>query len=420
MSPNLDLLSSFWTPHAGQEEFLCAPERYRVLACGRRWGKTDACAASLVLEILGSSSSRQLILAPTLPQAEILFDRVVEFAEFLWPDEVKIRRARYPCLWIGDHKVWARSGHVTRSLRGQGATHIIVDEAAYVASVLITDIAFPMLATSHGRLTLLSTPFGKNHFWRFFRRGVEGEEHFWSRQAPSSESPYVSQDFLAIQRELISERAFAVEYEAEFVDSSTQVFKTEAIEKCTVLTLPKPTGPYTIGIDWARYSDYTAIAVLSGDANGCQVVHLERFTLVNWEAQVRRVAELVKRFPSAQIRCDSTGVGDPVNGMLQRELTNHRVVDVLFTAPVKRHLIDGLAMLFERGAIKMTLNPDLHRELQHFEAQHRDSGNIRLAAPSGYHDDLVIALALAANPLLHPYSGGIAAAGTRDFNDQTL
>lgn len=413
----LDQLESLWLPHPGQKEFLLTPHRYRVLACGRRWGKTDACAASVFLELLSSAGSRQLILAPTLLQAEILFDRVVEFVELMWPGEAKIRRARYPSLQIGDHRVWARSGHVPRSLRGQGATHIIVDEAAFVLAELITDIALPMLATSHGRLTLLSTPYGKNHFWRWFMRGQDvEEEQVWSRQAPSSESPLVHPEFLAIQRQLLSERAYQVEYDAMFIESSSQVFKGEDIEAATVSQLPDPVGSTYIGIDWARYTDYTAIAVLNGTCRSCQLVHIEKFHGLSWGEQVRRVSEIVRRFPHAQVLCDGTSGGDVVTEMLQKQLTNHAVAGVHFTAPIKQELIERLAMLFDQRAIAMLPNLDLLRELQHFEAHHRPSGHTQLTAPSGYHDDLVIALALAARLMPEPYGVHIATGGRRNFH----
>ena len=116
---------------------------------------------------------------------------------------------------------------------------------------LITEIALPMLATTHGRLTLLSTPFGKNHFWRLFRRGADGQENFWSRTAPSWESPYVNADFLALQEELISERAYAVEYGAEFMDSAGAVFLTEELEAATMRTLPElEVDSVCIGVDF--------------------------------------------------------------------------------------------------------------------------------------------------------------------------
>ena len=122
----------------------------------------------------------------------------------------------------------------------------------------------------------------------------------WSRQAPSSESPYVSDSFLAVQRELISERAFTVEYEAQFVDSAGQVFRTDAVQRCLSASLPSLVGTYAIGIDWARYGDYTAVAVLDGHREAASLRHIEKFQGLAWNEAVLRGAEASPvRWPTA-------------------------------------------------------------------------------------------------------------------------
>ena len=65
----------------------------------------------------------------------------------------------------------------------------------------------------------------------------------------------------------------------------------------------------------------------------------------------------------------------------------------------RKELIDRLAWMFERRAIKMCPHPDLLRELEYFEAKPTASGATRLEATGGMHDDLVIALSLAVHGL---------------------
>lgn len=159
-------LASVWQPHAGQRAFLENAARLKVLACGRRWGKTDACAAQIVSALLRESPAKVLIIAPTLDQARLLFDRVVEMLEALTLPPapplhfvrqsgggeigIKIRRSPYPHMRWGRHTVMARSGQLGRSLRGNEATHIVIDEAAFLPEEIITEIAMPMLATTSG------------------------------------------------------------------------------------------------------------------------------------------------------------------------------------------------------------------------------------------------------------------------------
>jgi hypothetical protein len=99
----LNRIKKIWRPHAGQLAFLSNDADVKVLACGRRWGKTDACAAQVVQILFGKTPSRHILVAPTLDQVRILFDRVLKFVDRLtaaglapWRSEPKIRQAPYP------------------------------------------------------------------------------------------------------------------------------------------------------------------------------------------------------------------------------------------------------------------------------------------------------------------------------------
>ncbi|MCH8273325.1 MAG: hypothetical protein IH851_00850 [Armatimonadetes bacterium] len=189
-----------WTPHEGQRAYLRCQARFRVLACGRRWGKTDAAAAEMTHRITTRATSRQLAIAPTLAQVRIVFERMkwmlatagVAFTAVTTPHPIiRVHEGGVKKAAI-IHVLDARSGHEAKNLRGRGADHVLIDEAAFVPESLITEVAMPMLAASNGRMTLISTPRGRNHFYRFFRMGESKEHGFWSRRSPSIENPLVS------------------------------------------------------------------------------------------------------------------------------------------------------------------------------------------------------------------------------------
>lgn len=424
MDEFLQCIRPFWRPHLGQEAFLRADARIKVLTCGRRWGKTDVCAIELLASLLEETPNRHLIVAPTLAQATLLFERTLSLATKVWPDAVtKVKRTPHPSctiqIGIGQpvHKIQARSGHLGFALRGDEATHIIVDEAAFVPESLITEIVMPMLATTNGRLTLISTPKGKNHFRKFYRIGSRGEHGIWSRTAPSSESPYIHPGFLETQRSLISDRAFRVEYNAEFCDHSGTVFKSDSIEKCLVSRFRSdPVSPFWIGIDWARYHDSTAVAVLCGDRGSASLIRLETLPSISWNDQVDRVAELIQEYPGARILCDGTGIGDPAVEMLQARLPSSRIDGLVFNHKVKHQLIDQLASMIDKAALQMLPHPELLREFEHYEAIESSSGAIKLGARAGFHDDRVTALALACRLLPSPYGAKVTLGNPRKFS----
>lgn len=415
MDDFLAWLAPVWRPHPGQLRFLQAEEPTKVLACGRRWGKTDVAAVQTLFGLRQTNPTRHIIIAPTRDQARLVFDRVEHFLELLGV-EARAYRTPYPALEVGDHRLTARSGSIPRNLRGHEATDLIIDEAAFLPESVITEVAMPMLATTGGRLTLISTPQGKNHFWRFFCLG-QSRGDVWSHQAPTRENPHVLPAFLEAQRGLISDRAFRVEYEAEFIDGAGRVFSTEAITS-SVVAQPRaePDAAVAIGIDWARYRDFTAIVVVAGSRDRAAVLAVEQFQGLSWPAMLDRVAQRLAAYPYARVTCDTTGVGDAVTDFLRERCPAAALTGLTFTPKIKHELIGDLAWMMERSSLSMPPEPELIRQLEHFESTVRDSGHTRLGAVSGFHDDLVVALALAVRGLPTLYRPAVSLGEPRTFS----
>ena len=72
-----------------------------------------------------------------------------------------------------------------------------------------------------------------------------------------------------------------------------------------------------------------------------------------------------------------------------------KVRPFMTTNASKAEAIEALALAFERGEIRIPNDPVLIGELQAFEAKPLPSGLMRYEAPSGGHDDIVMALAIA-------------------------
>ncbi len=145
-----------------------------------------------------------------------------------------------------------------------------------------------------------------------------------------------------------------------------------------------------LGVDLARYRDYTVIWV--GRADRQSGVHCERLHRVSWQGQVAAIAALSRRFGDAPVFADATGVGDAV--VEQMRLAGLPVEPVVLTAARKRALIDRLALAIEQGRLTIVPHAETLRELAAYEHTLLPSGQARTAAPPGGHDDCVIALAL--------------------------
>ena len=96
-----------------------------------------------------------------------------------------------------------------------------------------------------------------------------------------------------------------------------------------------------------------------------------------------------------QYLIDSTGVGDPITEDLQRDGLD--VTGFKFSQTSKQQLMEGLQAAIHQRKISF---PDgvIVSELEIFEYTFTATG-VRYSAPSGFHDDVVCALALACQHL---------------------
>jgi phage terminase large subunit-like protein len=280
---------SGWRPHLGQQAFLSSRAPVRVLACGRRWGKTEVIAAEIALTLLAGTARQVLLVAPSQEQAMLGFERTLEFLHRAGARPT-VRRTPAPTLVLGDSRLWARS--VARGgmfLRGRKAHLIIVDEAAYVPEAVVAEVLTPMLADTGGRLALISTPRGKNYFYRYYLQGQEDGIRVWSMRSPSWHNPLLSPTILQMQASMMTQRQYQIEYGAAFLDAAGQVFRTEWVDRALLLRLPAE-GLTVAGVDWARYRDYTALAVLQGTRDGAKLLAVRRWQGLSWAEQAEAVA----------------------------------------------------------------------------------------------------------------------------------
>lgn len=407
-----------WEPHDTQRQWLRCDVKTKVAACGRRWGKTEAAAVDAATAAILRPGFVQIIVSPTYDQSRLIFQTVerLMLSSHVTRHGTKVVRTPYPRLTFGKSLVMARTADEDgRNLRGHSADRVIIDEAAYVRDSVVREVISPMLADRDGELVMLSTPFGKNHFYQAFVRGEkQSDEDCASFTFPSWENPHISRDYIERQRHEMSSRQFSVEYEARFLDDQSCVFSWDeigaAVERGGLDEVLDPgfgcratqttrDERVVVGIDWARYSDYTALVALKVCEQGVAVVGLDRFNGIGWSSQIERAVEFVSAHHASAVLVDQTSIGDPLLEQLRSKLWETGIDIVVdgfnFTNQSKRELVNHLALRFTHGEIAIPRDEHLISELQYFEYEITQSGNIRLNAHTGYHDDMVIALALA-------------------------
>jgi hypothetical protein len=197
------------------------------------------------------------------------------------------------------------------------------------------------------------------------------------------DNPYIKKSEIDDARLQLPQVAFEQEYMANPMENSANPFGNAFIQKC--LRPISSQQPITFGIDLAKSFDWSVIIGL--DESGA-VCYYDRFQM-DWH----NTKETIKRLPKVPILVDSTGVGDTILEDLQREGIN--ISGLKFTSQSKQQLMEGLATAIQQSRIFFP-EGEISKELDIFEYQFTANG-VRYSAPTGFHDDCVVALALAWN-----------------------
>jgi phage FluMu gp28-like protein len=257
----------------------------------------------------------------------------------------------------------------------------------------------PTLTDLAGDGWLLSTPKGRNAFWQMHMRGLDETEEEWATWVmPTSANPYIDPVEIETARRGLPERVFAQEYLAQFLEDAGGVFRN--VDNCVSIGRiahdpRRPDMQHFMGIDLARYEDWTVITVL--DEAGRQV-YLDRFNQVSWERQIERIVDIAGIY-QAQVWIDETGIGDPLTEQI-RTRAWERHIDVMiegfkFSSTSKEQLVNGLAIALEHNELDLLDAPIQKAELQAYQYELSPGGHLKMNAPEGMHDDIVIALGLA-------------------------
>lgn len=383
--------------HRRQKEVWASDARFKVLACGRRWGKTRLGALLCVTTAL--KGGRAWWVAPSYPMASIgwrLTKRLSNQIPGVNKREVD-RLIDYP----SGGMIQVKSADNPDSLRGEGLDFLAMDECAFIKEAAWAEALRPALSDRMGHALFISTPKGRNWFWRLWQAGQDPSTSsgqassagsgWQSWRFPTSENPYIADEEIEVARQNLPERIFAQEYLAEFVEDAGSIFRRVMDAATATAQDSRVEGhDYVMGVDWGKHNDFTVIAVI--DTHDNSLVYMDRFNQIDYQVQIGRLRALCEKFEPDSIIAERNAMGEPLIEQLQRE--GLPVQAFVTTNASKTEAIDALGLAFERGDIKILPDSVLIAELQAYEMERLPSGLLRYSAPEGMHDDTVMALAL--------------------------
>lgn len=380
------------------------PAKVKILAMGRRWGKT-VMSGAVVMSAL-RQHGRVAWVAPTYKNARPLWRWALStVAPAVKAGYMSINKAERVIETNSGGELAIYSGDNIDSIRGEAFNVVVMDEAAKLPEGAWTDAIMPTLADYDGDAILISTPRGRNWFYYEFLRAQADGRHAAAWQAPTRDNPHPNIRRAAdLARERVSESSYRQEWLAEFLESGG-VFRNVAALSTAQPVAPRRGGQYIYGIDWALSRDFTVVCILDATAgNAPRQVYLDRYNGVDYTLQRQRILALAAQYPPTAVIAEENAMGRPNNEELRR--AGLPVRDFHTGAGSKAQIIEDLAGALERAALLLLNDPTQIAELEAYEAT-RTAGGTRYSAPDGMHDDTVMALALAYSAMKRSGAGAL-------------
>ena len=399
--------------HEGQRHVRENMRRFNWLAAGRRWRKTTL---GMSLAVEGALQGMSVLWgAPVYDEVMIAWDEARKAADRV----ARFQKADRICQFPNAGRIIYRSLDDPDNARGHTIDRAIIDECATVIDKAWYEVIRPMLMDTKGDALLMGTPKGKNWFYRecllaqekensmFFNApslGVELlDDHTILRRKHTLENPNITFEEVEDIYHTTPRIIFEQEILALFKDEAGGVFRNidNCIDKGRDANEDKEIEhAYFMGVDLARLHDFTVIIVVRDDG---RMVYFDRFSQISWALQIERIVNTAKMF-NPYIVIDANSIGDPLIEQIRGKLYERNVDAILepfhITAQSKGKLIEGLSMAIEHGQVRLMDIPQLIRELQDYQYELTNAGNIKMNAPRGSFDDTVIALALAATKVV--------------------
>ena len=308
-----------------QQEVFKDSTRFKVVAAGRRCGKSRLSAVTLLIEALNCpEGSSVMYVAPTLGQARsIIWDLLHDLGR---PVIKSSHVNNLEITLINGRKILVRGADNPDSLRGVSLTYLVLDECAFIKQDVWEKILRAALSDKKGRALFISTPSGRNWFYDTFKLGQSGEDHEWkSWHKTTADNETIDPKEIEAAKRTLSSFAFKQEYLSSFDTAGADIFKAEWIKEGPV----PDDGTYVIAIDLAGFEnisdgsqnkkrlDETAMAVVKiGNDNKWYVEKIEHG---RWDIKetCMRILKNIKEYQPTQIGIERGTAMNAVMGVLQ-------------------------------------------------------------------------------------------------------
>lgn len=312
-----------------QQEVFADTTRFKIVAAGRRTGKSRLAAWMLIINALQTDKGHVFYVAPTQGQArDIMWQTLLELGHGV------ITNAHINNLQIkliNGATISLKGGDRPETMRGVSLKFLVLDEYADIKPDVWEQILRPALADQKGSAMFIGTPMGRNHFYELFKYAEMGDDETYKAwHFTSYDNPLLDPEEINVAKKSMSSFAFRQEFMASFEAAGSEMFKEDWV---TVAEKPEIEGDYYIAIDLAGFQevakkktknsrlDNTSIAVVKVGESGWVIENIiyGRWTL---EETAQKIFQAVKDYRPIAVGIErgiaKQAVMSPLTDMMKR------------------------------------------------------------------------------------------------------
>lgn len=303
--------------------------RFKVVAAGRRSGKSQWAARELVLSALEDSPGEVWYVAPTQGQArDIMWKCLMDITE---PIRDSFHVNNLEIRLINGQTIKLKGADRPDTMRGIPLKKLVLDEYADMKVAVWEEVLRPSLTDYQGEAIFIGTPKGRNHFYTLYQYAESGEDPEWfAWHFTSYDNPMLKRSEIEQAKKSMSSFAFRQEYMASFEAGASDIFKPEWL----VIDEKEPAdGEFVIAVDLAGFSDLE-------DQKSAKNKHLDEHAIV-----------------VAKVSRDGWWIKEIVHGRWDPRETSTRILKA--ARDVNTKLIG-----IEKGSLKNAIKPYMTEQMQ--------------------------------------------------------
>ena len=348
-----------------QQDVYNAKERFKVVAAGRRCGKSRLAAWMLILNALEASKGHVFYVAPTQGQArDIMWGVLLDLAHpIISGSHVNNMQIKL----INGATISLKGADRPDTMRGVSLKFLVMDEYADMKPSVWEEVLRPALADQKGSALFIGTPKGRNHFYELYKYAeLENDPTYKGWHFTSYDNPLLDPEEIDVAKKSMSSYAFRQEFMASFEALGSEIFK----EDWVVFGDDPDEGDYYIAVDLAGFADVakatstknkrldtTAIAVVKANMDGWFV---EDIIYGRWDIKktAKKIFDAVARYKPVSVGIEKGALKNAVLPYLTDLMkSNQRFFRVEELTHGNQKKIDrvvwALQGRFENGQVKL-------------------------------------------------------------------